>query len=797
MSVIKTTSTTKSTSSGKASTWLATASSLAVMFMVMALVVAQMTPPATKPATSQTAFSTERALEHLQVIASVPHPTGTMENMRVGQYLFDQLTSLGLQPEFQEATSVYVDEGKWGVAGPRGLEADENTWSLAGANIRNIIARIPGSDSTGAVLLMAHYDSVPYGPGASDDGAGTAAILETARALLSGAQLRNDVILLLMDGEEIGLMGSQAFAKHHPWMGDAAVVFNLEARGSSGIPIMYETSIDNAWLIREYARATQNQVTGSVASDVYRLLPNSSDLTIFLEAGVQGLNFAYTENWTDYHTTHDSIEDLDERSLQQHGNNALALARHFGEIDLKVQSNSDSVFFSVLRLGVVHYPKSWALPLSLMAIVVFGLVSLVGFRSGIISLSGLGLGLLAVFLSATTAALIGYITVQGLDLLKNGELQVGMGGTYNNHSYEIGLLAIYLPVSAAIYLWFKKRSNSANLVAGALLYWLVLTIGSSFFLPGGSYLFLWPLMAGLAALYFELVNSQPGSTFKNALRLLPVTVGLLLAGTALYLITVMFGVMGYPATGAFTILILGLLFPYLDFSSLPRPSLWFATSALIGILAIGTGMAKGYSSEQPRQNTFFYSMNADIRTAAWVAKTTPPDTSLSPWLDGATHADTWDEYFPAAWSDDIWVNMAPSLEQSPPEMIVIADTVSDGIRTLSLHLDSPRGAWAIMANVIADGAILEAEINGETSTQESPRDHVFFKMIGLASDGINITVKLQPGVPVNVRIADVTPSLPEIDGLPVQLSTPLRTGYGGGHGVDSMTLIHREYTVSP
>jgi len=46
------------------------------------------------------------------------------------------------------------------VSGPRGLETNADTWSIAGATVHNIIARIPGTGSTGAIVLSAHYDSV-------------------------------------------------------------------------------------------------------------------------------------------------------------------------------------------------------------------------------------------------------------------------------------------------------------------------------------------------------------------------------------------------------------------------------------------------------------------------------------------------------------------------------------------------------------------------------------------------------------------------------------------------------------
>ena len=54
-------------------------------------------------------------------------------------------------------------------------------------------------------MLAGHFDSVPPGPGASDDGAAVAAILEIARMLRDQPPSRNDVILLFTDGEELGM----------------------------------------------------------------------------------------------------------------------------------------------------------------------------------------------------------------------------------------------------------------------------------------------------------------------------------------------------------------------------------------------------------------------------------------------------------------------------------------------------------------------------------------------------------------------------------------------------------------
>ena len=79
-------------------------------------------------------------------------------------------------------------------------------------------------------MLAAHYDSVAACPGPSDDGAAVAAMLESVRALLTVDLLRNDLVLLITDGEEDGLLGAAAFAPKYPLADRRAVVLNWEAR---------------------------------------------------------------------------------------------------------------------------------------------------------------------------------------------------------------------------------------------------------------------------------------------------------------------------------------------------------------------------------------------------------------------------------------------------------------------------------------------------------------------------------------------------------------------------------------
>ena len=86
-------------------------------------------------------------------------------------------------------------------------------------NSFNIIGEIPGTDkakSDEVVMLGAHFDSWHAGTGATDNGAGSAVMLEAMRILkTSGLKMRRTVRIGLWTGEEQGLLGSRAYVKQH------------------------------------------------------------------------------------------------------------------------------------------------------------------------------------------------------------------------------------------------------------------------------------------------------------------------------------------------------------------------------------------------------------------------------------------------------------------------------------------------------------------------------------------------------------------------------------------------------
>src|SRR6267142_80758 len=175
-------------------------------------------------------FSSARAMVDVEAIAERPHPIGSADQARVRDYIVARLRSLGVAPELQETVGVFAKD-------------------RAAGRVTNILGRLQGTANTRAVMLCGHYDSVAAGPGAGDDASAVASLLETLRALRSGPAPRNDVIILVTDGEEAGLLGAAAFAAEHPWAKDVGVVLNFDARGNRGPVMMFETTPGNTRLI--------------------------------------------------------------------------------------------------------------------------------------------------------------------------------------------------------------------------------------------------------------------------------------------------------------------------------------------------------------------------------------------------------------------------------------------------------------------------------------------------------------------------------------------------------------------
>src|ERR671916_557803 len=268
-------------------------------------------PPSPVPASAPaTEFSAGRAWRHLErIVGDEPTPIGSAGGDEVRDYLVDELSALGLDVEVQE-----------------GVGARTFDDSTVAGRVENVVATIPGEDPTGRVFLAAHYDTTFGAPGASDDKAAVAAMLETARALTGGERLRNDVVLLLTDGEEPGLLGAESFVEQHPYGAEGGVVLNWEATGNAGPSVLFETSEGNAALIEEFAASAPHPVGEAAMAELYEGSSQNTDFTVLKEEGFAVLNFAFIDGRAYYHGPRDTVDNFDQDSMHHHGAKMLALA---------------------------------------------------------------------------------------------------------------------------------------------------------------------------------------------------------------------------------------------------------------------------------------------------------------------------------------------------------------------------------------------------------------------------------------------------------------------------------------
>ena len=446
---------------------------LVICLLVLAGVLRSYSPPAPLgadvPDVVFSAFRAEAILRDL-LAENLPHVSGSPQNAVVRDRVVAQLESFGYEPEIQ---SRYHCNPMFGSCSP----------------VENIIAVKPGEAGKGAVLLTAHYDSGWVAPGAADDGAGIAAILEIARMAADFPPFENDIVFLISDSEENGLIGADAFAEHHPLFPGVKAVINLEARGVTGPSGLFETGEGNRRVIRMFADAVERPYGSSLVYEIYKRMPNDTDYTVYKRKGVMGVNFAFAQGVPVYHSAIDDPDHLDMGSLQHHGDNAWGMVKAFGERNLEsIVSREDGGYIDVFGSWLVHYPVSITHGLALILGVWVMLAVGLAFRK-VFRFRQLRWGLLAVPFLLLAIALGGYL------------LSWPLGRWPDLHPLEhpapwAGRLALLLMVALAGYttlkLFIGKVSPCAWLIiAWALVFALAMRLTS--FMPTAAHIALLPL----------------------------------------------------------------------------------------------------------------------------------------------------------------------------------------------------------------------------------------------------------------------------------------------------------------
>jgi hypothetical protein len=310
------------------------------------------TPPAPLGANAPAdVFAAGRAMADVRAIAARPHLAASPENAAVRAHIARRMMAMGMEVHETPFTA------------PSASAARLAWWSGKqnfAPTLTNVIGVLPGRDrSLPAVLLMAHQDTVGGSPGAADDTAGVAALLETARAVREGGQPARDLIVLITDGEELGLDGAHHFFTSDPLRAHVGAVINVEARGGGGRTTLFETSADNGAAIARAAGAIARPGGSSLAVFIYKVLPNDTDLSETRGGPWTGYNFAFIGRPQLYHSPKATPDALDQGALQDMGAQVLDLTRALLVAAPLPGKAPDVVFFDALGTMLVVYP-AWA-----------------------------------------------------------------------------------------------------------------------------------------------------------------------------------------------------------------------------------------------------------------------------------------------------------------------------------------------------------------------------------------------------------------------------------------------------
>jgi hypothetical protein len=714
--------------------WFALALSLVGLIAVLGVALPR--PRSVVPADAEPRlFSGERAVLVLaRLLADQrPHPTGSPANRAVRERLEAELGRLGLEFRVQRGTSC----GQYGIC----------------ANVENVIAEIPGEIRQPAIALAAHYDSVPAGPGAADDGAGVAAMLEIARALRASEPLPRSVIFVFTDGEEMGLLGARWLVKDSELVRRLGVIVNLEGRGVSGPSLMFETSTPNDGLVSAFASAASRPVTSSGFYAVYKQLPNDTDLTIFRRAGIAGVNFAFIGGTAHYHTPSDDLAHLSRASLQHQGEQALSLVRELAGSAALPPLRHSTVFFDWFGRAVLSCTVPLFRALSFVLVVLGVALWFRLSRRDARRRRAASYALLSCISAIALAAALASLLDAGLRL--RGSL---------DQPWPANARVILLAAEVAALLGLTSTGallgRRFELDTGFLGFWLLelgMTAISAWLLPEAGYLFFVPALAAtLLATLFLTSNVHAAEIAVTGAAVAQTLVWAPVAGLAFDALGV-----AVPALCAALGALVGL--PLLAFVAALSPVLRQRLTAGVGFLALISGAVAlagdARSAEAPARVSIAHQLDLDSGKARWLldAVRVPPELAAIaafnsngeedfPWFGGGLLA-----RFQAP---------APALSRPSPRAELMSEKLVNGGRELELSFSAGEaGALALNVGFPADVSSHFA-VDGEPATPVVSRGRAVLGLLSPAAGGVRVRLRVAGSSPIPVLVAECASGLP-------------------------------------
>ena len=741
--------------------WWIVGAQLAALLLVGIASVFAMAPTApVGPGAPVDAFSAARAMTHISAVADDPRPVGSPQHGEARAYLVDQLESLGWRTEVQESIGML----DYGVAGTQSMAA-----------VANVIATMPGTASTGTVILTGHYDTVSGSPGAADDGIAIGVLLETARALSTAGGNRNTVMVLLTDAEEVGLHGAEAFVRERAKQLGTAVVLNHEARGAGGLPMTFRMSSPNSELLEALAQAP-GVFADSSSEASFAAFPNDSDFTPFEQAGLYGFDTAIAADSAYYHSPLDDPAHLSTASLQQMGSSTLALTRELAHMDLTAVPGGGEEIVTALPWGLLRYPQSLEIPLALGVLVLAAVLVWALRRRGALTLPRTALSAAASAVLLVAAGAASYAVWRVALLIDPAQASAVVGEPYRTVFYRLAMLVAGLWVVVSVFALLRRRLGAIGLAVGMLVLLALAGVLLAFTVPGLSGSVVQPtLVMVIGAVVAALIpERRPGA--RTGAYLIALAGAAILLGPAVW-IGFDLGLGAGPLSAALFALFVTLALPLVDAAgSRPVGSAWGwkrtarASALLLALTAALTAaglVANREGATDARQEQIVYSVDADTQDAHWASDAVPASgwsRSLLSQPPGPL-----DDAFPWRAGSVLRYGPAPAADLPAPAVTVLSDVTRGDARELTLRISSRRDASTL--GLWVDGGtatVLRATVGGrDIPTDRSRGKWAFgFRFHGAPVDGVEVRLELtQAADGVTLRVADSTHDLGVVPGF--------------------------------
>ena len=510
----------------------------------------------------QTEPSMNMMLSHLKIMSRQMHVAGSDANRQVHDYLVQQLAAMGYMPQTEayqltpqqifeiERTHRNHQDDVYDEQEIRDYAAMGDAPTL---DIQNVLVHIPAPQAQGAVLVMAHYDSVKFGPGASDDLISVTALMETLRTL-NTANMKNDLYVLFTDGEEQGLLGAACFVDSHPELKETlSLVVNVESRGQRGALLMFETTANNQAMIDLYRQGVPVPVSFSIATSVYQIMQNDTDLSEFMLDGYAGLNFACIEGAEVYHTENDTFEGIDRNTVYHYLQTTSGFVDYLCRADISAVAGSqqDAVFFPLLQGNLITMGDAtakglaWGSAALACAWIAYLLIARKISGKALLKTMGIQLGMMA------ACGLVSFLIVK----VASSVAHLSTTRDFLAWPFATPLFLILLAVSVIVGTWIllrhgRKQNEPLSMLAGMMPLLIVGAVGTALAFHAASYLFSLPLGLLLVVSVIALFAQGKG-TYLRALGAASLVIGglftLLLFTPIVYLVYVALALPMAPA----------------------------------------------------------------------------------------------------------------------------------------------------------------------------------------------------------------------------------------------------------